>query len=77
MVDSEIKQTLKVFKNYRIETSMKEYISEKAPKTFRYGVKNTLSKRILIILFILSLNIQVSICDNPVITIKIKKDKIL
>ena len=34
MVDSEIKQTLKVFKNYRIETNMKEYISEKKTKNF-------------------------------------------
>ncbi len=56
--------------NLSIKANKKSFIHEKQEK-----LKNIKNKRIIIFFIILYIKIKISICDNPVITIKIEKGK--
>ena len=61
--------------NDRQNCSNKVYNTEifhQKEKIFKRNLKNSNIKRILIILFTLYIKIQLSECDNPIITLKIK-----
>ena len=60
-------------KNYSVQTNKRIIFFEKKTKISKYNSKNIINKRILIILFLLYIKIQISISDNPVITLKINK----
>jgi len=73
MVHYKINSKTKVSKNCLIETCIKYIFYEKKEKIFSSNIKYLKSKRILIFLFILYLKIHISISENPVIRLKIKK----
>ena len=73
MVHLKISRKTKVSKNWLIETYIRNSFHEKQEKIFRKNIKYLISKRILIFLFIIYLKIQISISENPVIILKIKK----
>ena len=73
MVHLKISRKEKVSKNWLIETCIRNGFHEKQEKIFRKNIEYLISKRILIFLFIIYLKIQISISENPVITLKIKK----
>ena len=73
MAEYNLKCLINILQNYLVETDTKKINFEKHVKTLRYNTRNLIYKRILFIFFILYIRIQITISDNPVITLKINK----
>ena len=61
-----------ISQSHMVETNKAKNLIEKREKSFRYTTKNIISKRILIFLFILYMNINLSISANQFVSIKMK-----
>ena len=73
MVEYKLHCFINSSRNDSTESNKKRAFYEKKEKTKNENIKNIVNKTKLFILIIFFIKIQISICENPIITLKIQK----